>query len=245
VYNAKAAADAGATELVTQALGSTMDPIYWAVILLVVGLLLVLLEFLIPSSGILGVLAAISICSGIIMAFNERGALVGMVFVAITVVSIPILFVAGFKILPHTPIGRQLISETPSSDEVISDMATRRNMREMIGWIGRSTSPMLPSGSIEVEGQTLDAVSQGMAIDANKPVKIIDVQGTRIIVRQCREEELTAAAYRQPLPASIEADAPVEEPQVKLSPDDAFSQTLEQLGLENWDEPLSGKKSES
>ena len=221
-----------------------MDPIYWAVLLLVGGLLLVIVEFLIPSSGILGVLAAISILSAIIMAFNERGAVVGMLFIGITVLSIPILLIGGFKILPHTPIGRQLISESPSGDEVISDMATRRNMREMIGWIGRSTSPMLPSGSIEVEGQTLDAVSQGMAIDANMPVKIIDVQGTRIIVRPCREEELSAAAARLPIPAGIEADMPAEAAKEKLTPDDAFSQTLEQLGLENWDEPLSGKKAE-
>jgi membrane-bound ClpP family serine protease len=190
-------------------------------------------------------LAALSILSGIIMAFNERGALVGMIFVAITVVSIPIMLIAGFKILPHTPIGRQLISESPTSDEVISDTATRRNMREMIGWIGRSTSPMLPSGSIEVEGLTLDAVSQGMAIDANMPVKIIDVQGTRIIVRPCREEELVAMTSRQPLPTSLEDEAPAETAAPRLTPDDAFSQTLEQLGLENWDEPLSEKQGES
>jgi membrane-bound ClpP family serine protease len=220
-----------------------MDPIYWAVILLAVGLLLVLLEFLIPSSGILGVLAALSILSAIVMAFNERGPIIGMLFIGITVVSIPLLFMAGFKILPHTPIGRQLISESPSGDEVISEMATRRNMREMIGWIGRSTSPMLPSGSIEVEGQTLDAVSQGMAIDANTPVKIIDVQGTRIIVRPCREEELLAqsAVY---LPAGEESTADVPSEQ-KLTPNEAFSRTLEELGLENWDEPLSGKTSGS
>jgi hypothetical protein len=116
-------------------------------------------------------------------------------------------------------------------------------MREMIGWIGRSTSPMLPSGSIEVEGQTLDAVSQGMAIDANTPVKIIDVQGTRIIVRPCREEELLAqsAVY---LPAGEESTADVPSEQ-KLTPNEAFSRTLEELGLENWDEPLSGKTSGS
>lgn len=220
-----------------------MDPIYWAVILLAVGLLLVLVEFLIPSGGILGVLAALSILSGIVMAFNERGPLIGMLFIGITVLSIPVLFIAGFKILPHTPIGRQLISESPTGDEVISDMATRRNMREMIGWIGRSTSPMLPSGSIEVEGQVLDAVSQGMAIDNNTPVKIIDVQGTRIIVRPCREEELLAHTTRYQIPDSLEqASEPAEkEPSVN----EAFSQTLEELGLEHWDEPLSGKKSDS
>jgi membrane-bound ClpP family serine protease len=224
-----------------------MDPIYWAVILLAVGLLLVLLEFLIPSGGILGVMAALAILSGIIMAFNERGPVVGMLFVGVTVVSIPGLLIAGFRILPHTPIGRQLISESPTGDEVISDMATRRNMREMIGWIGRSTSPMLPSGSIEVEGQTLDAVSQGMAINANTPVKIIDVQGTRIIVRPCREEELLAHSTRYQLPESLEsASEPDREPAAKnLSPNEAFSQTLEELGLENWDEPLSGKKTDS
>ncbi len=219
-----------------------MDPIYWAVMLLVVGLLLVLLEFLIPSGGILGVLAALSILSGIVMAFNERGPVIGMLFIGITVLSIPVLFIAGFKILPHTAIGRQLISESPTGDEVISDMATRRNMREMIGWIGRSTSPMLPSGSIEVEGQTLDAVSQGMAIDDNTPVKIIDVQGTRIIVRPCREEELMAHPARYQVPESLEA---VSEPlENKPSVNEAFSQTLEELGLENWDEPLSGKKTD-
>jgi len=220
-----------------------MDPIYWAVILLAVGLLLVLLEFLIPSSGILGVMAALAILSAIVMAFNERGPVIGMLFIGITVLSIPVLLIAGFKILPHTPIGRQLISESPSSDEVISEVATRRNMREMIGWIGRSTSPMLPSGSIEVEGQVLDAVSQGMAIDENTPIKIIDVQGTRIIVRPCREEELLAqnAMYQSPI-ASPAADDSGEN---KLTPNEAFSQTLEELGLENWDEPLSGKKSDS
>ncbi len=220
-----------------------MDPIYWAVILLAVGLLLVLLEFLIPSSGILGVMAALAILSAIVMAFNERGPVIGMLFIGITVLSIPVLLIAGFKILPHTPIGRQLISESPSSDEVISEVATRRNMREMIGWIGRSTSPMLPSGSIEVEGQVLDAVSQGMAIDENTPIKIIDVQGTRIIVRPCREEELLAqsAMYQSPI-ASPAADDSAGN---KLTPNEAFSQTLEELGLENWDEPLSGKKSDS
>lgn len=224
-----------------------MDPIYWAVILLAVGLLLVLLEFLIPSGGILGVLAALAILSAIVLAFNERGPVIGMLFIGITVVSIPVLLVAGFRILPHTPIGRQLISESPTGDEVISDMATRRNMREMIGWIGRSTSPMLPSGSIEVEGQTLDAVSQGMAIDDNTPVKIIDVQGTRIIVRPCREEELLAHSVRHQLPASLEADSVQDGVPSKkeLTPNEAFSQTLEELGLENWDEPLSGKKTDS
>ncbi len=216
-----------------------MDPIYWAVLLLVGGLLLVILEFFIPSSGILGLLAALSIISGISMAFYERGPIIGMLFVGIAVVSIPLLLVGGFKILPHTPIGRQLISESPTSEDVVSDLATRRNMREMIGWIGRSTSPMLPSGSIEVEGQTLDAVSQGMAIDANMPVKIIDVQGTRIIVRPCREEELMAPSYRQHIPVSLEAAN--DPPQQKQSPNEAFSQTLEELGIENWDEPLSGK----
>lgn len=220
-----------------------MDPIYWAVLLLVGGLLLVILEFFIPSSGILGLLAALSIISGIVMAFYERGPVIGMLFVGIAVVSIPLLLIGGFKILPHTPIGRQLISESPTSEEVVSDLATRRNMREMIGWIGRSTSPMLPSGSIEVEGQTLDAVSQGMAIDVNTPVKIIDVQGTRIIVRPCREEELTAPSYRQNAPILLESAESASAKKPSL--DEAFSQTLEELGIENWDEPLPGKKTDS
>ncbi len=98
---------------------------------------------------------------------------------------------------------------------------------------------MLPSGSIEIEGQSFDAVSQGMSIEANTPIKVVDVQGTRIIVRPCRAEELAAQpnlqAVRESLATTTELPkTATNDPQ---RADDLFSQPLEALGLEDWNSP--------
>ncbi|MGC4004118.1 MAG: NfeD family protein [Pirellulales bacterium] len=208
-----------------------MDPLFWAGLLLFIGLLLVGIEFFIPSSGVLGVLAALSICSGIGLAFYERGPAMGFLFIGIAVVSVPAILVGGFKILPHTPIGKILISAAPTSEDVLSDVATRRQLRDCIGWIGRATSVMLPSGSIEVEGHQFDAVSQGMPIEAGTPVKIVDVQGTRIIVRPCGEDEISLVPRRN-APAVVKTAVP------DANADELLSQPLESLGIENWEGPL-------
>ena len=64
-----------------------------------------------------------------------------------------------------------------------------------------------------------------------------DVVATKEAVNDSQEIELEEEE------AEVEQE---EEPAtVKQSPNEAFSQTLEELGLENWDEPLSGKKTDS
>jgi membrane-bound ClpP family serine protease len=216
-----------------------MDPLLWASILLGLGLLLVGLEFFVPSGGIIAVLAGLSIIAGIAIAFIQRGPQVGLMFLVIAIVSIPVILIGGFKVLPHTTIGKLMIPSEVDSEEVLSDIATRRHLRDMIGWIGRSTSPMLPSGSIEIEGQSFDAVSQGMSIEPNTPIKVVDVQGTRIIVRPCRAEELTAQPSLQSMRESL-ATTPAPTKTATSDPqraDDLFSQPLEALGLEDWKSP--------
>jgi membrane-bound ClpP family serine protease len=216
-----------------------MDPLLWASILLGLGLLLVGLEFFVPSGGIIAVLAGLSIIAGIAIAFIQRGPQVGLMFLVIAIISIPVILISGFKVLPHTPIGKLMIPREVDSEEVLSDIATRRHLRDMIGWIGRSTSPMLPSGSIEVEGQSFDAVSQGMSIEPNTPIKIVDVQGTRIIVRPCRAEEILTQPNLQSVRESL-ATTPAQTMTESTDPkrtDDLFSQSLEALGLEDWKSP--------
>jgi len=200
-----------------------MDSIVWAAILLGAGLLLVGLEFLIPSSGILGVLSGFAVLAGIALAFIYGGAAWGFSFIVIAVLSIPGILILGFQWLPYTPFGKKLLVEIPTSEEVLSDTATRRNMRSLIGVIGKSVTPILPSGSIEVEGRILDAVSQGMPIEANMPVQIIDIQGTRIIVR--------------PYDGQFEAPRPIT-PAGQIGGGNILEQSLETLGIEGWDQPL-------
>jgi membrane-bound ClpP family serine protease len=86
-----------------------------------------------------------------------------------------------------------------------------------VGKIGQAKSMMLPSGAVLVEGRTIDAVSEGMPIEPGQVVRVIEVRGTRVIVR------------------------PVEhgEEQQPRSAEDPLSRPIDTLGIDPFDDPLS------
>ena len=88
----------------------------------------------------------------------------------------------------------------------------------MVGQIGRAQTRMLPSGAVEIDGRTIDAVSDGMPIEPGQPVRVTEVHGTRVTVRLVSE----AAAAASPA----------------ASNDDVMAQTIDKLGLGPFD-PLA------
>jgi membrane-bound ClpP family serine protease len=196
-----------------------MDPLVWAGLLLLVGLALIMTEVFVPSGGILGVLALTSIVVAIVLAFWQSGAMVGFMFVLVSLIAVPLILFFAFQWLPDTPIGRRLIPVAPSSDEVLPDDEERRMLRELVGKVGRAESSMLPSGAVLIEGRTIDAVSDGMPIEPGQPVRVVEVHGTRVTVRRVTEAAAAAAA---PNPRDN---------------DDILAQTIDKLGLDPF-EPM-------
>ena len=70
-----------------------MDPLAWSALLLLLGLTLVVLEVFVPSGGMLGFLSIGSLTASIILAFYNRGAAVGFLFLAITAAAVPTMLV--------------------------------------------------------------------------------------------------------------------------------------------------------
>lgn len=195
---------------------SALDPLVWSILLMLVGCSLVVLEIFIPSGGILGFLAGTAIFSAIVLAFYHQGPDVGFGFLALAVLGVPVLVVLAFKYWPHTPLGRRFLLELPTDDEVLPDSPRQRALKALIGKAGSAKTPMLPSGAVAIEGRTIDAVSQGMAIDAGQPVIVVEVKGNRVVVR----------------PADAEDGG-------EIAADDVLEQPLDALGLDDLDEPLS------
>src|SRR5438046_2898337 len=104
-----------------------MDPLAWSALLLILGLALVMVEVFIPSGGILGFLSIALLLAGIIMAFYNRGAEAGFIFLAITATLVPTVLALAFRWWPHTPMGRRLLLDVPSSEDVLPDSPERRN----------------------------------------------------------------------------------------------------------------------
>lgn len=160
-----------------------MSPLSWAVILLLIGFALGIGEVFIPSGGIIGFLSALAVITAIVMAFMQGGPGYGLSFVAVTVVVLPIGLAIALHYWPNTPMGRRIMLHVPQGDEVLPDMQERRELKSLVGQIGQAKSLMLPGGVVVVQGRNLDAVSEGMAIEAGQHVRVIEVRGTRLVVR--------------------------------------------------------------
>ncbi len=194
-----------------------MDPLFWSGLLLLVGLLLVVAEVFVPSGGLLGFLAVASVLACVFMAFFSRGLEAGLAFLSITAVAVPVTLVLAFRWWPKTPMGRRILLEVPRSDELLPDSPLRRKLRDLVGKVGTASTMMLPSGGVTIDGLTIDAVSEGMAIEAGQRVRVVDVRGNRVVVR--------------PLDAEEEART--------RSEGDILSQSIETLGIDPFDDPLA------
>lgn len=192
---------------------STLDPLTWAIILMIAGCGLVVLEVFIPSGGILSLFSGVVIIASIVMAFRND-ATTGLGFVVLTLVAVPATLGLAFKYWPHTPMGKAFLGELRTTDE----LKPEDTRRDLVGKIGVAKSKMLPSGSVQIEGKYIDAISQGSAIDIGQAVVVVEVRANRVVVRP--------------------ADADEAKRLVK-DPRDVFSTPIEELGMDSFDEPLS------
>ena len=148
-----------------------------AIILLLTAFSLVTLELMIPSFGLLSLMAACSYGFSIAMAFEE-GTTVGWTFVSLGVVLAPVAVVFGIKLLPRTPLGRRLLLTAPTADSI--QRGTLPDHRQ--AYLGRSGVTLTELRPL-FDNQKLDVVSDGPFIPKNTPVTMISIQGMRSVVK--------------------------------------------------------------
>lgn len=160
-----------------------MSPLVWILLLVAVGLALVLLEVFVPSGGVLGLLAVLALGAGIVTAFVEQGALVGMAVLAGILAAVPLVLGLAFRWFPATPLGRRVLPPPPSPEEVLPDAAVRQRLRGLVGRRGRTVSELVPWGGVEIDGEPFEAMSEGGPIAGGQPVEVTGVQGRALVVR--------------------------------------------------------------
>lgn len=191
-----------------------MEPLYWSILLLGLGVALIVLELFVPSGGVLGFLALVSLLAAIWVGYTGSPAL-GTIVLLITLIAVPVVVGIGLKIWPHTPFGRLILGRGPDSpDDVLPRTEEYRGLQRLIGRYGMTKSKMLPSGHVVIAGKTYDALTTGVAIEAGEPIRVVDVSTQRLVVRPASEQ-----------PLETESDD-----------DDPLSQTIDSLGL---DDPLA------
>jgi membrane-bound serine protease (ClpP class) len=193
-----------------------LPEIAWAILLMTVGCVLVVLEVFIPSGGIISILAAVSFIASIFIAFQPSpttGLTTGLIFTATTVLAVPTLVALAFKYWPRTPMGRAFLGDLPKEEEVVPE----NPRRPLLGRVGVARSKMLPSGAVEIDGQMVDAVTQGQAIEPGTYVVVCEVRANRVVVRPAGKDQRPSHP----------------------NPSDVLSRPIEELGIDSLENPLA------
>lgn len=189
-----------------------MDYSTWALLLLFVGILLLVAEVFIPSGGAISVMATVCLVAALVCAWyawwpKSQGYF--WIFIASMAALLPSVISAAFYVWPNTPIGKRAILEAPTPEEVESFVELQEKYGRMVGKIGETATLLNPAGIIRIDGERVHCQSEGMIIEPGLPVRIIAVQGNRVLVRRTVLEP-QAAGDDSPLPSHPQTTPPLD-----------------------------------
>jgi len=210
-----------------------MNTLLLVAALLLAGLAVMVLEVFVPSGGILGFASVAALLAGIVTAFVALGPLAGLGAVAVVLVAVPALLGLALKVFPETPLGRRVMPPPPDAADLVPNADRRRRARALVGRTGRVVGDLVPWGRVEIDGEAIDAVSEGGPIDAGAAVEVVAAQGAAVVVR-------TAVAARPAAAAPAAAAAPEQPARAEQSgaaDPPALSQALEDFEFDRLDSP--------
>ncbi len=147
--------------------------------LIVSGIILLLIEMMIPGFGIFGLTGLLLFLWGI---YDWMGG-GPMALITVTVLSVVGVLLLWWivSIFPNTRLGERLTLRLQSTKE--KGYASHPDPNRWLGKIGETKTVLRPAGTMIVEGTFLDVVTDGEFYEPGTEVKIISVTGGRIVVR--------------------------------------------------------------
>ena len=152
------------------------------IFLLALGLMMVCLEVFIPG-GIVGTLGGVALIGCVILAFVNHGTTFGLYWLSGVMVITLIGLFLSIKFLPNSPAGRRLFLS--SSEKGYS--AAEVGLAELVGKTGSALTNLRPAGMVDIDGSRIDVVTGGEFVEKGTQVKIIRVEGNRVLVEQKTE----------------------------------------------------------
>jgi len=168
-----------------------MGSLTLAYVLIGVGLLLLLAELFIPSSGVLLVLALCSLIFGVTMTFlySENPA-TGVITLICVVIALPLIGGLMLHYWPKTRVGKQFFLLSPDEDATIASMPVHMELEALRGRFGRAISSLRPAGVVEFDGRRIDCITEGMMVEPGQWVRCIDVKAGKVVVRAAEKPDL-------------------------------------------------------
>jgi membrane-bound ClpP family serine protease len=153
-----------------------MSQLFWSIVSLALMLCMVSVELLTPTMG--GFIFAALICSGIsVYSGFLYSSSTGYIMLAVNVMLFPAAILVGFQFLRKSPI----INQTQNASGIQS-APDSQPLAQLKGEIGKTLTPLRPSGSALINDLKIDVVSEGKFVEAGTVVKVLRVNGSTVVV---------------------------------------------------------------
>ncbi len=155
------------------------DSLLLPIILQLVGVVVIIAEIILPSGGILSIVALGVFGYSLFIVFNEISMIIGFSFVAADLILIPVLVIVGLKLLARSPV---TLRKTLSRKEGVSSQSSE--LESYVGTQGNAVTDLRPAGIAVINGKRVDVVTRGEYLEKDSAIIVTTVTGNQIIVRK-------------------------------------------------------------
>ncbi|WP_368650680.1 nodulation protein NfeD [Bacillus inaquosorum] len=153
---------------------------YETVLLFIAGVILILLEIFLPG-GIIGLLGLGAIIASLFLAAGSFTVMAVSLLIA-SAVSITAFILLTRVLGKRMKFFKKLILNDSTNTE--SGYVSNQTRTDLMGKVGVTFTPLRPAGTVIIDDERLDVVSEGSFTEKDKKVKVIKVEGSRIVVRE-------------------------------------------------------------
>ena len=155
------------------------DPIQLFAGFIAVGLVLIAVEIFVPG-GVLGTIGALALMVAIVMGFFAFGPQGGFLAAVCIVIASAVFLALWIRIFPRTKVGKVLTLKREGSDFKSADPTPS----PLLGKEGVALTNLQLSGLAQIDGKRTDGVADADFIEPGAHVKVVKVEGARIVVRK-------------------------------------------------------------
>lgn len=151
-----------------------------SIFILVFGIILLLLELILPG-GIIGIIGFVAIIISLLSSGADTTHMAYAILTALIMAVLGMVIMMKFFGKKLNMLNKMVLKDSTDTEK---GYVSNKSRTDLLGMEAITTTPLRPSGTAMLGEERIDVVSEGGYIDVHKKVTVIKVEGVRIVVRE-------------------------------------------------------------
>lgn len=162
------------------------------ILMFIAGIILIAVEiFVIPGFGLPGIAGIILVFASIFLSLLGGDPFINFDTISVAIIQLTIALIAALvlvfllaKFLPKTSaFSRLVLAESEKADQGFVSYPSETSL---LGKTGKALTVLRPAGIAEIEGKKYDVIADNEYIEPGKVVKVIRVEGIKVVVSEVK-----------------------------------------------------------